>query len=420
MRMVLSVAAIMVAANSLAAQSPATTPLRPLTLAEARAKARQVSPAIIAAHRAVAAAAGRERQAGAWANPTLAYARERTARSGERNSQDIVSLEQPLEIGGQRGRRRRVAGLERDAAEARLAATVGRVDYEVARIYAAAVAAQRRAALADEAVRAFGSARRVSQERLAGGDVSGYQHRRLLLEAARYATLRSSALVARDSTLRALSFLVGAPARRDSTGRLSLVDTLAPPPLTLSPDSLVAAGLRARTDLRAARLQADAAAAGVRVAGAERIPTPVLSGGFKSERLAAGESLRGFVAGVRLPLALWDRRGGAVAAAEAEADQRRAELEAARRQAIREIEDAYASHQALAGQLAGLQSQLGEDAWKARQAAEAAYAEGEIGLLEWLDSVRAYQEAEATYATLWSEYIARRAALERATGITLF
>jgi hypothetical protein len=41
-------------------------------------------------------------------------------------------------------------------------------------------------------------------------------------------------------------------------------------------------------------------------------------------------------------------------------------------------------------------------------------------MLEWLDSVRAYQEAEAAYTTLWSEYIARRAALERATGATLF
>ncbi|MDQ3138424.1 MAG: TolC family protein, partial [Gemmatimonadota bacterium] len=164
----------------------------------------------------------------------------------------------------------------------------------------------------------------------------------------------------------------------------------------------------------------EATAAGIRVAGAERIPTPVLSGGFKGERLATGESLRGFVAGVSLPLPLWDRRGGAIAAVGAEASRRNAELEGARRQAAREIEDAYASHQAIAGQLAVLQGQLGEDASKARQAAEAAYAEGEIGLLEWLDSVRAYQEAETTYATLRAEYVARRAALERATGATLF
>lgn len=420
MRMTLWFVASMVAATPLAAQSPATSSPRPLTLAEARARARQINPEIVAAQQAVAAAAGRERQAGAWANPTLAYGREQTSQAGETSSQDIVSLEQRFEVGGQRGARRRVAGLQREAAEARLAATVAGVDYQVARAYAAAVAAQRRAGLADEAARAFGSARRVSQERLAGGDVSGYQHRRLLLEAARYGTLRSEAVVARDSALRTLALLIGVSGRLDSIGQIALVDTLTPAALSIPADSLVGLALRTRPDLRAAQLEADAAEAHVRVAGAERIPSPLLSGGFKGERLATGERLNGFVAGVSLPLPLWDRRGGAVAAARGEAGRQDAEVELARRQSVREVEDAYATHQALAGQLAELQGQLGDEAQKAQRASQAAYAEGEISLLEWLDSVRAYQETEATYVTLWAEYIARRAALERATGATLF
>ena len=420
MRITPWVALAFVMASSLTAQSPAITPPQQLTLVDARAQARRASPEMVAARHAVAAAAGRERQAGAWSNPILAYGREQTTRAGETNSQDIVSLEQRLEIGGQRGARRRVAGLQRKAAEARLVATVARVDYEVARAYATAVAAQRRAALAGEAAQAFGEARRVSLERLAGGDVSGYQHRRLLLEAARYATLRAEAVVGRDSALRALVVLLGGSGRLDSTRPLALVDTLTPPPLSMPADSLVALAVRARPDLREARLEADAAAANVRVAGAERVPTPALSGGFKSERLPTGESLRGFVAGVSLPLPLWDRRGGAITAARAEAGRREAELELVRRQSVREVEDAYASHQALAGQLAELQGQLGDEARKARRASQTAYAEGEISLVEWLDSVRAYQEAEARYAMLWAEYIARRAALERATGATLF
>jgi cobalt-zinc-cadmium efflux system outer membrane protein len=145
-----------------------------------------------------------------------------------------------------------------------------------------------------------------------------------------------------------------------------------------------------------------------------------LTGGYKGERLATGESLNGFVAGVSLPLPLWDRRGGAITAARGTAGQRAAQLEGLRRQIIGEIQVAHASHQALAQQLSDLRGQLGDEALKARRAAEAAYAEGEISLLEWLDSVRAYQEAEAAYATLWSEYMTRRATLERLTGLTLF
>jgi cobalt-zinc-cadmium efflux system outer membrane protein len=294
------------------------------------------------------------------------------------------------------------------------------VDYEVARSYANAVAAQRGAALAETAAAAFQRAGGVSQARLAGGDVSGYQHRRLSLEAGRYAALRAQALMVRDSAIQTLASLIGLA---DSTGRaasLVLADTLTPAPLAQSADSLVALALLRRPELLGAMQEAEAGAAEARLARAERIPTPTLNGGFKHERLAAGESRSGFVAGVSLPLPLWDRRGGAVEAARAEAARREAEVAGLQRQTAREVRNAFGAHQALAAQLELLDAQLGDDARRAHRAAEAAYEEGAIGLLEWLDTVRAYQEAETTYATLWAEYITRRAALERATGASLF
>lgn len=418
-RTTLCAAAMLVTAVPVAAQIAEPAAPATLTLAEARARARQISPELVAARQAVAAAAGRARQAAAWPNPTLSYAREQTSRSDETSSQDILALEQPFEIGGQRGARRRVAGLQREAAEARLAATVARLDYEVAHRYAAAVAGQRRATLAEGAAEEFGSARRVSQARWADGDISGYQHRRLLLEAARYGTLRSAALVARDSALAALSLLIEGSDRSDVIGAVVLVDTLTPAPLSLAVDSLVAFALDNRADLRVSQLETASAAASVGVVGAERIPTPVLIGGYKREQPEVGGSRHGFVAGVSLPLPLWDRRGGAIAAVRAESARHDAQLELARRHAVREVRDLYASHQALAGQLAELQEQLGDEARMAQRAAATAYAEGEISQLEWLDAVRAYQEAETSYVALWAEYIARRAALERATGAPL-
>src|SRR5215207_6186697 len=114
-----------------------------LTLAAAQDAARRASPALRAAREAVAAAAGRERQAGAFANPTLAYGREQTSRAGQTNAQDIAQVEQPLEIGGQRATRRSAAALRRRAAEARLAFASSQLDFEVARAFALAVAAER-------------------------------------------------------------------------------------------------------------------------------------------------------------------------------------------------------------------------------------------------------------------------------------
>jgi outer membrane protein, heavy metal efflux system len=404
--------------GSLRAQS--APPALSLTLAEARAMAQQANPELAASRHTVAIAAGRQRQAGAFPNPTLSYGREQTSREGESNTQDIVSLEQPLEIGGQRGARRAAATASHTAAEARLAAAAALVDYEVARSYASVVASQRHAALAEAAAAAFERAGRVSKARLAGGDVSGYQHRRLALEAGRYAALAAEALVARDSAMQALASLIGLADSTGHAGPLLLADTLTPAPLTQPADSFVAIALLQRPELQGAVMEAEAGSAEARLARAERIPTPTLNGGYKHERLATGESLGGFVAGVSLPLPLWDRRGGAVDAASAEAARREAEVAGLRRQTVREVRSAYSTHQALAGQLELLEAHLGDDAMRARRAAEAAYTEGEIGLVEWLDAVRAYQEAEATYATLWAEYITRRAALERATGASLF
>jgi cobalt-zinc-cadmium efflux system outer membrane protein len=421
MRMTLCViGALGLVTGRLAAQATGEPFSRRLTLAEARSMAQRTSPELAAARQGLAAARARERQAGAFPNPVLACGREQTSQAGESNWQNILTLDQPFEIGGQRGARRQTAGLLRAAAEARVSATAAKVDYEVARSYATAVAAERRAALADGAAQAFGKAQRVSLARLAGGDVSGYQHRRLQLEAARYSALRLEALVARDSAVRMLASLIGRSDSAEAGGPLELVDTLMPAPLTLGVDSLVARALVSRAELRAAELESEAGFAEARVASAERIPTPVLSGGYKNERLTNGETLNGFVAGVSVPLPLWDRRGGAVEAARADAGQRSAEVEALRRKTVREVRTAYDAHQALTSQLAALEAQLGEEATNVRRAAEAAYGEGEISLLEWLDSVRAYQEAETAYVTLWAEYIARRAALERATGATLF
>jgi outer membrane protein, heavy metal efflux system len=409
--------------RALPAQQPGTH--APLTLPAARAAARQASPDLRAAREAVAAAAARERQAAALPNPTLAYGREQTSRGGQRNAQDVAQLEQPLEIGGQRGVRREAARLRGAAAAARLAVAEAQLDFDVARAYATAVAAERRATLAEQAAGAFTDAERVSDRRLAAGDVSGYAARRLRLEAARYASLRAEAALARRTARIALASLIGA--RADTLALpLTLGDSAVRAASSLpDADSLRAVAVRSRAELRAAVLEADAAAAEARLAARERIPSPTLAAGYKHERVedgvtgSSGASLSGFVAGISLPLPLFDRRQGAVEAATAETRRRQAETDALRVRVAREVDEAAESLRAVEAQVAALAPELGEGSRSAMRAVQAAYAEGEITLVEWLDAVRAYQEAESSYATLQAEAAVRRAALERAVGTPL-
>jgi cobalt-zinc-cadmium efflux system outer membrane protein len=394
-----------------------------LTLGAAQDAARRTSPELRAARGAVAAATARERQAGVLPNPTLAYGREQTSRSGQTNAQDVAQLEQPLEIGGQRAARRDAARLRRAAAEARLATAAVQVDFDVARAFALAVAAERRTRLAEQTATAFTEAQRVSDRRLSAGDVSGYAARRLRLEAARYAAVRAAAALDRRSTRVALASLMGlATGAADS---LALPTDLPTGPGDATPlpalDSLVARAERSRPELRAAALDAEAAAAEARLAARERVPTPTLSAGYKGERVAdsargSRAGFSGFVAGVSVPLPLFDRRTGAIEAAEAEARRMSAETDVVRRHVVREVTDAADALRAAELQRVALTPHLGDDTRIAVRAVQASYAEGEITLVEWLDAVRAYQDAESTYATLQAEVAVRRAALARAVG----
>jgi outer membrane protein, heavy metal efflux system len=408
--------ALLAAPTTPAAAQAAT----PLTLAEVRAAARGASPDVRAAREAVAAARGRERQAGLIANPTLSYGREQTSGSGWSNAQDIIAVEQPLEFGALRSARMESARLRREAAEARLEVAEVQADYEATRAYARAVAADRRARLADQAASAFMQAAGVSEQRLAAGDVSGYAVRRVRLEAARYAALRAEAMMASGEARLQLGALlatdVGGVRRLDAPLR----DSLPPAIGVASADSLRAAALRARAEVRVAELEARAAQADARLVARERTPVPTLQAGFKTETQAGSDDrLNGFIAGISLPLPLFDRRQGAVDAAGAESRRLEAELEGLRRRVALEVAEAHEALVAVREQLALLAPQLGIEADRALSAAQVAYTEGEITLVEWLDAVRAYQEAEASYATLRAEALIREAALERAVGALL-
>jgi cobalt-zinc-cadmium efflux system outer membrane protein len=403
--------ALLVAADASSAQNPSA-----LTLQRAREMARQSSPQISAAQAAADAAAARERQAGALPNPNISYGREQTSGDGVTTSQNIATFDQRLEIGGERSARVNAARLRREAARARLEMAIRDLDFEVARAYAAVSTAARRAQLASGAARQFMRASEIMTRRLEQGDVSGYEVRRLRLEAARYSALAAEAsLAARDVRMR-FNQLVGLTA---DTGLVALQPTRQGIGMDLPTDSLIAVAFAQSAELRAAQLDVRAAEAEAVSVRREVFPSPTLSAGFKNEQTTADERMSGFVAGISLPLPLWDRRGGAVDAARAETRRLEADREALRRRIQLAVQITVEAVRTADRQQVELRAQLGTEAEAALQAAELAYAEGEITLLEWLDAVRAYQEAEAAYASVLAESYNQRAALERLLGVPL-
>ena len=413
-----------------------------LDLASARAAALRLDPAVRAAREAVTAAAARERQAAALANPTLNYGREQTSRAGQSNAQDIAQIEWSLDIAGQRAARVAAARFRREAAETRLSSAIQALEAAVLRAYVDAMSAAHRVQLADAAYRTATEAQRVNDERLRAGDVAGYAARRLRLEAGRYAARRAEAAVQGRAAHERLALITGLPAAQvaiptasasDSTGTaysalLSSALGSAAAALRALPDagdSLVARALANRADVLVAQREAHAAQADARLAARERIPLPAISAGYKGERVQSGASipgvsLYGFVAGFSVPLPLLDRRAGAVSAADATARQVDAEFDVARRRVSREVLDALSALRSSEAEHAALQPFAGAESRLALRAVQAAYAEGEITLTEWLEAVRAWQETELALLTLTTDIALRRAELARAVGLSLF
>lgn len=390
-----------------------------LSLAEAIQAAWQSSGEARAAEHAAAAAEGRARQARAWPNPVLSWGREQTGVAGVSSTQDIFSLEQSVEVGGVRSARAAAARARVAAAQARVRALRVQVTFLATRTYAQAAAAQRRVHLIGQAADAFARAVAVSTRQLAAGDVSGYSHRRLRLEAARYAAARAAAELEAQTAAIALGAMLAPdaavfPARW--TLRDSLLDVL--PRADASLDSLVAVALRERADLDALVQDEAAARFEARAAIAGRVPQPAFVLGLKSERLPDNTTTaRGLVLGVSIAAPVWDRRSGDITAANAETLRRSAELSAQRRRVAREVAEAFHAWRSAESALGLLQSELGESATRALDAVQVAWTEGEVSLVEWLDAIRAYQEAESTAITLRAEGLIRRAALAHAVGV---
>jgi len=390
-----------------------------LTLEQALSRARTTSPQLAAAREAIAVARGEERQSGAYPNPVFGYQREQTFRSGETFEENVAVIQQAVEIGGQRGLRQELAQRRRISSEAALRVEEIDLDFEVTRAFARALATDERVRQARRAAEAFSTARETSRQRLRAGDISGYEDRRLALETARYQSLRAHARLEQRAARFTLAERVEAPETMHRVLELQLQTPPEPQAPGASIYELREIALRSHPRLRVAEAELAAADSAARLAARSWIPTPVISGGYKREQEAGTRSFQGYVAALSLPLPLWNRQQGTRQAAEARARRAQAHLHGLRKHLLEEFGIAWSAYQTALESLSVLRPHLGDEAAAAVEAAQASYLEGEIRLIEWLDAVRAYQEAATAYADVRADIWVQHAALQRAVGTPL-
>ena len=350
-------------------------------------QAEGTAPRLAESEANIRAAQGQTIQAAVRPNPNVGLEAENIAGSypynGLSRSQTTLSISEALEIGGQRPARIAAAGAGLNAARAQSVQARADFAYDLALTYVTAELAAKRLELATEAVD-----RAQEDERAA----------RALVNAGREADLRAvqanAATTAAQADLEGaradlaeglvrLAGLVGASQPYTGVGQslLDMANMLKPPPIepvSVSPAVLAAEAAR------------NALAQRVTVERTRATPDVTVSLGF---RRIAGENANTVVAGVAVPLPLFNNNSGAIATAAAELAAADARLNAARLNA--EADWRSAASQALAAdRRLGATDEAQRAADEAYRLARIGYDSGRTPLVELLSARRNLTDAQ--------------------------
>lgn len=365
---------------------PRTGPLPgSLTLPQSLDEAMARSPAIAAAEAEVRAAQGRLRQAGYRENPELSLEVENLLGTGDlrgvQSLESTLAVNQRLDLGGRRSARVTTARAELAVQRLRFAIVRADLQRSVREQFAQSLAAREKLAQAEEAVKRADELVRVATILVdAGRDppLRALRARSALAQARADREAAEAEELGARSSLAAL-FGVSAPVGAVSGDLLDLR-----PQQVLPERSL---------DVALADAERLAAEAAVQEQLAERRVDPAVGVGVRHIR-ETGDV--GVVAGVSMPLRLFNNNQGNIATARANllaAESRRASVLAT---TTAQARNAIAAVEAAERRVAALDRSAIPEAREALRLTEASYREGRASLLEVIDAQNAYTVARTS------------------------
>lgn len=364
----------------------------PRTLADVLAAVAATSPATAASAARLAAAEAAAAKARRFPNPEAGFRVENWRKGTESRPFDagsdldvVAELTQPLPVFGTHGARRDEATARARGAGATARSEREALLLEAARLYLAAVRGRELVAALAESRDALGAMVATMEKRVAEGWSAEGDLLKLRAENARAGALLDRATLERDEAAGALSALLGESGPVDPA-RLEMPD-VAPLPEG-DADSLARASAPARPSVAAARARLEAARAALGLEKALRAPEPSIIAGYKRTG-----GLDTAVAGVAVPLPLFDTNATGVARAEAEVRAAEADLKAAELSTAAGTASLVRAARTYAARAESARAELLESALGARGAARAAFREGASEVLPLVDAERVTAEA---------------------------
>lgn len=401
--------ALAVWAPATAAAEPTSPVDRALTLAGAIERALAAHPAIPAAAQRSEAAQWRRRGAARRPNPSLGADHENFGgRIPEGQAETTFRIEQPFELGGDRGARTGAADATVQIRQAEREQIRRDIAAATADRFIDAWALQERAWSLSSAEAIASAAVAAANQRFKAGAAPEFEHVRaeafLALREVERSRARNELEIARRR-LAAMWNQLQVPE-----------DSLALPhsPTSVAPDSALL--LQRAADhpiLRRAEAEALLESWRVREARAARVPDVALGAGVRRSSEPGGA---GFLVGLSLPLPLWNPLGDAVAAAEAEHRAASFEAGAARTRLQQEVLAASERYRAALAALNDLRSRVQPSARRALDLVVSGYRSGRLTYIDIIDGERSLIEADLMVIDATAEFWRAQRALESLTG----
>ena len=348
-----------------------------------------------------------------YPNPSFSFTADGMVFDSARGSwfdrlQPEFLLRQELPISGRLEKRKRVEMADTEIATIEVQDLERRLKFDLKRAYYQVVLAQRDVELAREILSQFQGVVDLNRRRFEAGEISGAELRRSEAAEYRFFTEVLNAEVRLQNARTDLLALVGSQKLdQDFTATDDFDQRFVPPPRA----KLKEIALRERPDLAAARARVSQAGMRIDLESARRKPNVNLFGGYKRELDSNGP-----IAGVELPLFIFNRNQGSIHRRQAEQRQQENRVLFRRILVLRELEIAVQQLEGSRKSIQALESEYLEKARQAREITESSYRLGEASLIEFLDAERTYSETMILYNRTLYDFQISRSRLEMAIG----
>jgi cobalt-zinc-cadmium efflux system outer membrane protein len=368
---------------------------RTLTLRECIERALARHPALLAARARIQGARELRRTAGARPNPTLSVQTENWRWAGAPSFDPARELDifvfgtQTLETGNKAARRREAAEQTLAVTQAEADTARWRIAQEVTRHYFRALYAQTALGILAENRMNLDQLVLYNTVRVREGYAAEGELIRARLEQQH---LTSAEAAAAQEAERARLDLLKTMSETEWPPDFRVTDPALVTPLALSLEQLHSEALAKRPELRARRARLEQARAHLRLAQAQARPDWAVSFGYK--RTTGYNTL---IAGVSVPLPVFNKNLGPIGQAAAEVTAAEQELAAEEHYIRAEVTAFYRAAAQLEQRAAALQKDFLIQADESRNVALAAYREGAADLHKLLEAQRARNEARLLY-----------------------